>query len=134
MKNTMTGNRALLKIHGEVVGMGVQSANISDDFGLQDVDGLGDPETKEFVAGKVSHTVTLSTYFIYNKKLTDLGFVPKSDSYLISEEMEIEIQDKISGETLELYVGCKAASHERRYDKHAITGENATFRARHKAK
>lgn len=133
MKDTMTGNRVLLKLKGDVIGGGIcQNVNVNDDLGLQDVDGLGDPETLEFVTGKVSHTISLSRYFVYNKKLDDLGFVPKSEEYLSSGELEIEIIDKVSLQTVELYVGCKAASHSRSYGKHQISGEDVSFRARHK--
>jgi len=134
MKNTMTGNRALLKIKGQVVGSGVQNADFQDDLGLQDVDGLGSPFTQELVTGKVSYSINLSTYFIYNKKLIDLGFVPTSDDVLTSGELEIELIDNVTGETLELYTGCKAANHSRQYGKHVISGESATFRALRKLK
>lgn len=133
MKNTMTGNRVLLKIKGQKVGFGtVQDASFSDDFGLQDVDGIGTPEAQELVTGKVSHTISLSKYFIAGKTLQKLGFVPTSDDYLTSGELEIEVSDKVSGVPLELYTGCKAATHARQYNKHVISSENVTFRALHK--
>jgi hypothetical protein len=134
MKNTMTGNRALLKIKGVTVGSGVQSADFQDDFGLQDVDGLGSPETQELVVGKVSYSVSISSYFIYNKNLIALGFVPETNDILTSGELEIEIIDNVTGTTLEHYVGCKAASHSRNYGKHGIAGQNASFRALTKIK
>jgi hypothetical protein len=101
---------------------------------LQDVDGLGSPETQELVPGKLGHSISLSRYFIYNKKLTDLGLVPGSDEVLTSGALEIEVIDNVAGQTLELYTGCKAASHSRSYGKHVVSGENATFRALHKSK
>jgi len=130
----MTGNRALLKIKGQTVGVGVvQSCNIADDFGLQRVSGLGFEEAVELVTGEVSHTVSLEKYFMYNKKLNDLGFAPKSNEYLTSGELEIEIIDRISQQTMELYTGCKAANHNRNYTKHTVTAESATFFALHKS-
>lgn len=133
MKNTMTGNRALLKIRGETVGAGIcGSANFSDDFGLQDIDGLGQAESSELVIGKVSHSFSLSKFFVYNQKLIDLGYVPNSTEYLTSGALEIEILDNISGQTLEHYVGCKAASCGRSYGKHSPVVEDASFRAIHK--
>lgn len=134
MKNTMTGNRALLKLRGQTIGGGVQNIDFSDDYGLQDVDGIGSPETQELVVGKMTHTINLSRFFIYNKKLIDLGLVPNSDEVLTSGDLEIEVIDNVSGTTLELYTGCKVASGTRNYSKHAITSEAATFRALHKAK
>lgn len=134
MQNTMSGNRVLLKLAGKTIGGGVQNVNFSDDHGLQDVDGLGSPETQELVPGKLTHTISLSSFFIYNKKLTDLGFVPTSDEVLTAGGLEIEVIDNVSGETLELYTGAKVASYSRQYSKHALSGMDATFRALHKSK
>ena len=132
MKNTMHGNRVLLKFGGKVVGDGVQSVDPADDFGLQDVDGLGNPEAVELVPGKVVHTITLSKFFVYNKRLIDTGFVPTSEQYLMPPEFEVEILDRVSGETVELYTQCKLASYARSYGKHVISVENATIRSLHK--
>lgn len=134
MKDTLTGNRVLLKIRGQVVGAGVQNVDVQDNFGLQDVDGLGSPFTQELVVGKITHSISLSNYRVSGKALDKLGFVPADDDWMTGGEMEIEVIDKISGETQELYLGCKAESHSRSYAKHVISGENATFRALKKAK
>jgi hypothetical protein len=129
MKNTMTGNRVLLKLAGKVVGSAVQNVDMQDDLGLQDVDGLGEAEAMELVVGKVTHTISLSKYFIAKQSLIELGYVPEAGAYLTSGELSIEIIDKSSGQTIEHYSGCKAASHSRTYGKHTISSENVTFRA-----
>lgn len=130
--NTMTGNRALIKIGGTVIGF-AQNVDIQDDFGLQDVDSMGDPETKEFVVGKISHTISGSRYHVSAKSLRQLGLVPTTEEWLTAPELEIEIQDAVSFATVETYVGCKFATHSRTYTKHSIVGENFTIKARHKA-
>lgn len=131
--NTMTGNRAILKIGGVAVAIGfIQNVNVNDDFGLQDVDGLGEEESVELVTGKVSHSISMSKLFPYNKKLTDLGYVPEKANYLIGNEFEIEILDKLGQKTLELYTGAKVASYGRSYGKHAVCMEDVQFRAIHK--
>ncbi len=132
MKGTMTGNRVLLKLKGKTIGGGTQNADFNDDFGLQDVDGLGDPEVQELVIGKVTHTISISRMFIHNKKLIDLGLVPTSDEYLNSGELEIEVLDKVTQAPVEVYEGCKIANWSRRYNKHVTSSESATFRARHR--
>lgn len=133
MKNTMTGNRALLKINGTAIGAGIiQSANVSDDLGMQRISGLGNAEAVELVPGEVTHTITMNKFFVYNQKLVDLGYLPNSKTYLTSGEMDIEIIDNVSGQTLEHYTGCKIASSGRDYGKHAPTSEQATFFALHK--
>lgn len=129
----MTGNRALLKLKGQTIGAGiVQNVEINDDLGLQDIDGIGNPESIELVVGKLSHTISLSKFFVYNKKLKELGYMPEAKDYLTSGEMDIEIIDNVTSTTLEHYTGCKMATSSRSYGKHAPTNENATFRALHK--
>ena len=132
MENTLTGNRVLLRIAGKTVGAGVQNVDFQDDFGLQDVDGLGEAETQELVVGAVRHTINLSTYRVSSKSLVELGFIPTSTEWLTSGALEIEVIDSLTSVTQEHYTGCKAASHSRSYAKHVICGESATFRALHK--
>lgn len=135
MKNTMTGNRALFKIKGVAVAAGiVQSVNVSDDFGMQRISGLGSAEAVELVIGEISHTISVNKFFGYNQKLKDLGYVPESRDYLTSGEMDMEILDNISGATLEHYTGCKAANAGRDYSKHGPSSESVTFFALHKEK
>lgn len=132
MLNTMTGNRALFKIRGETIGV-AQNVNCSDDFGLQDVDGLGDVEAQELVVGKITHTISGEKYFVSSNTLRKLGLVPTSEEWLTAPELEIEIIDSANGETIELYTGAKFATHSRKYNKHTISGEDFTIRARNKS-
>jgi hypothetical protein len=134
MKNTMTGNRALFKVDGQIVGSGVQNVDFNDDHGLQDVDGIGSAFTQELVPGKASYSITLSQYFISGKNLIASGIVPDAKELLTSGLLEIELIDNVTGATLEHYTGARTATHSRQYGKHAISGENATFRAMNKLK
>jgi hypothetical protein len=128
----MTGNRALFKIKGQTVGA-AQNVSCSDDFGLQDVDGLGDVEAVELVVGKITHTISGEKYFVNADTLRALGIVPTSAEWLTAPELEIEIIDTVSGGTVELYTGAKFATHSRKYSKHTIVGEDFTIRAMHKS-
>lgn len=132
MKNTATGNRALLKIKGETIGV-VQNISVDDNFDLQSVEGLGDVETQEFVVGLVSHNINGEKYFVSADTLRKLGFVPTSEEWLTAPELELEVIDTVTGTTIELYTGCKFNTHQRRYTAHRITGESFTMRARHKS-
>lgn len=131
-KETMTGNRAVFKIAGTVIGL-AQSVEVSDDFGLQEVDGLGQIEVQELVPGKLTHRISGSSYFVSNKNLRQMGLVPESGDWLSSPEFEVEIQDAVTFTTVESYVGCKFATHSRSYGKHQITGQSFQIYARHKA-
>ena len=133
LKNVMTGNMALLKINGVTFGGGiVGNANVSDDLGLQDIDGIGQAESVELVTGAVKHTFSLSKFFVVGKTLASLGYLPGSNDYLTSGALEVEILSNIDGTTLEHYTGVKLASSSRSYGKHAPATEDAQFRALHK--
>jgi len=131
MRNTMTGNRALFKIKGVTIGA-AQNVTISDDFGLQDVDGLGDVEAQEIVVGKMTHTISGERYFVSSANLSQLGLVPGVQEWLTAPELEVEIIDSVTNQTIEHYTGCKFGTHSRKYTKHMITGEDFTIRAMHK--
>jgi len=129
----MTGNRAILKIGGVAVAIGVvQNINVSDDFGLQRVSGLGHEEAIETVTGEVTHSISMSKCFVYNKKMTDLGYVPEQPDYLTRPEFEVEIMDKLGQKTLELYTGAKVATYSRSYGKHTLCIEDLSIIAIHK--
>ena len=130
--NVMTGNRVILKINGAAVGFGVQNVDFQDSFGLQDVDGIGQAESFEMVVGKITHTISLSSYNIAGNDLIKQGFVPTADDWMTAGVVDIEVLDKITGQTIELYTGCRADSHSRSYAKHSLSGQNASFRAIHK--
>lgn len=132
MKGTMTGNRAIFKIKGQTVGA-AQNVSCSDDFGLQDIDELGNPESVELVVGKIGHTISGEKYFVNADTLRTLGIVPSSEQWLTAGDLEVEIIDTVTGTTLELYTGCKFASHSRNYTKHTVVGESFTIRSLHKA-
>lgn len=131
MQGTMTGNRALFKINGEVIGA-AQNVTVTDDFNLQEADGLGDVETQELLVGKLTHRIDGEKYFVNSDTLLKLGLVPQSDSWLTAPELTIELIDSVTGATIENYVGCKFNSHSRRYGKHQIVGESFSMLARHK--
>ena len=129
--NTATGNRVLLKIKGEIVGT-CQNVSFDDDFGLQEVDGLGDVEVQEHVVGKLTHRISGEKYFVAGNTLQKLGFVPTSAEWLTAPELTVEVIDTVSGSTVENYTGCKFNTHSRRYTKHTVTGENFQIFARHR--
>jgi hypothetical protein len=132
MKNTATGNRVLLKLKGETIGI-CQNVSFDDNYDLQDVSGLGDVETQEHVVGHITHQISGEKYFVAADTLRKLGHVPTSEEWLTAPELEVEVIDTVSGTTVELYTGCKFNTHNRRYTAHRISGENFQIKARHKS-
>lgn len=133
VKNTVHGNRAVLKLDGEVIGI-VQNVDFNDSFGLQKLSGIGDREGQELVDGETDYSFNFTKSFVYGDRLVDKGFHPTSTNPLTGVEFEMEIYDKISGRTLEYYSGCKINTVGRSYGKHAIVMENASGMALSKLK
>lgn len=134
MKNTMTGNRALFKIDGKIVGSGVQNVNFQNDHGLQAVSGLGSAMPQEHVVGQIDYTITLDSFFIHNKMLEDQGIVPDENEVLTAGTLDIELIDNVTGTVLKHYTGCTVASYSSSFAKHSIAGQNATFKALNRIK
>lgn len=131
VKNTATGNRVILKYGGEAIGT-VQNCSFTDDFSLQEADGMGDLEVQEHVPGKITHRIDFEKYFVAADTLQKLGMVPTSDEWMTAPELSIEVIDTVTKQTVESYTGVKFNSHTRRYTKHQITGETGSCVARHR--
>lgn len=130
MSNVLTGNKVNILINGNIIGGGniLQSVGLDTDYGLQDVDGIGTPLTQAHEVGKVVHSITLDKFVISKKNLVNLGYAPDDENLLNSNIIDIEIvNDK--GEVEMILKGCSCANHRITITKHAIIGENATFRA-----
>ena len=126
----LTGNKVNIRINGELVGAGIlQSVTGDTDYGLQDVDGIGSPLSSSFEIGKVSHSITLDKYIISKKSLVSLGYAPDDENLLVTTPIDLEIINK-SGEVEVIYKSASCANHRLSITKHAIIGENATFRSR----
>ena len=131
MGNTLTGNKVNILINGQIIGSGVQSVGADTDFGLQDADGIGSALPYEHIVGKVTHSITLEKYVISKENLIALGYVPNDETLLTSGTIDIAVVGK-DGTPEFVYVNCSAANHRMNIVKHAISGENATFRALNK--
>lgn len=131
LKDTMNGNRGLIKFGGQPVGI-IQDITCADNSNQQSVDGMGSLETLEWVPGLQAYQISGSRYFGSAQDLQKLGLVPNSNEVLTAPEFEVEVIDRISGATLELYTGCKFNTHERRYSKHVIASESFSIVSRHK--
>jgi len=132
VRNTMTGNRGLIKFDGQTIAL-IQNIRVSDNSNQQSVDGIGDIETQEWVPGLQQYNISGDRYFGAAQDLQKIGIVPGSTAILTAPEFEVEIQDNVTFKTLEHYTGCKFNTHERQYAKHVVSSESFSIVARHKA-
>jgi hypothetical protein len=123
----MTGNRVRIKYKGQYIGYGVQNVSFQRSYGLQRVDGLGGGKALELVPGEINYTCNLSSFYIPQQRLDDLKIVDSAEEIMTSTGIDIEIQDNVSGRTLDHYIGCKCNTYTTNYGKFAICGQDASF-------
>jgi hypothetical protein len=123
----MTGNRVRLKYKGQYIGYGVQNVSFQDSYGLQRVDGVGSGKAQELVPGEINFTINLSSFYVPKQRLDDLGIVDTPETIMTSVGIDIEVQDNVTNQTMEHYIGCKCNTYNRNYPKFAISGQDATF-------
>ena len=124
----MSGNRALIRFQGNVIGVGATSSSHDDDFGVQEIRQLGSAKPAELQDGAHRFTVTLSAHFIPGKALSDMGFA-NEDEFYEGNEVDIELVDRVTGQVLERYVKCRRTRKSRNYPANAPSTESITFMA-----
>jgi hypothetical protein len=120
----ITGNHVIMTINGKTIGL-MSNVTITDEVEMQRIVGIGDSTAVELVPGDVSYVISGDRYMAQTEALRDLGLVPENPAdWLTFSGLHIEVVDRINGKTLEHYSGCKFTHHTRKYEKHAIVGEN----------
>lgn len=124
-----SANRYALVIGGTVIGL-AQSVDMRDDYSPEAVSGIGDIHAMEYVPTMARHTVSMDEVVLNTKSLREVGITAENgDDILNGNVFDIEVQDKLTGETMRKYIGCSYASGGVQVRKHAIIVSNATFNA-----
>ncbi|WP_293372298.1 hypothetical protein [Nevskia sp.] len=126
---TLTGNRIVVEIDGQFVGL-LQSCRGSDDYGLQPVSGIGDIHAQEYTPGMARHTLSVSGMTLIRANLRRLGlFTEDGDGALRGLVFDIVYYSKDTNEALRTYRKCSFASGDIDVSKHAIVMQSGTFMA-----
>lgn len=120
-----TGNTALIKIDGVAVGR-AQGFNPSTDYGTQGVYELGTIMPVEHVYLRYEGRISFERFMMRRENLASLGYVGLGEDILKKDIIDIEVQDKETGETIAAYRGCTFANYDARHQANAIAGESAT--------
>jgi hypothetical protein len=124
-QQTLTGNIVLLRIAGEIVGR-AQSADFDDDFGVEQVSGIGDLEPQEHVSMRMTHTCAINKFVISRKSLQQIGTVPVDERILTMGVIDIEVLSK-DNKLIKKIESCTCQNYRLSVNAHAIVGENATW-------
>lgn len=120
-----TGNTALIKIDGVAVGR-AQGFSPSTDFGTQGVYEIGTIMPVEHVYLRYEGRISFERFMMRKENLALLGYVGLGEDILKKHIIDIEVQDKETGETITVYRGCTFANYDATYRANAISGENAS--------
>ena len=124
--NTFSGARARFKINGNIVGFaGGVSGSESIDY--EPVDVIDLLEVREWVPVAYRATLNAQVFRVIGSSLKALGIFPTEENILTSGDLTCTVEDKLSGNTMAQFEGCKAQEHSFDITARGIVSENVTF-------
>lgn len=124
-----TANRIAILLDGQQVGA-LQSVRFSDDYGLEQVYGIGDIDPLESVPTAARYSISVSNVVLKSASLRSRGIVPENGSAALAGLVfDIEQYDKDTGDLLRKYESCSYASGDVDVTKNAIIMSSAQFMA-----
>ncbi len=124
--NVFSGARAIFQIKGATVAFaGGVSGSESIDY--EPVDVLDLLEVREFVPVAYRATLNAQIFRVIGQSLKQLGIFPTIENILETGDLDCAVQDKISGDTMALFLGCKAQEHSFDISARGLVSENVTF-------
>lgn len=128
-QKTQTGNRIIVKLDGEQVGL-IQSVRMNDDYAPEPASGIGDIHVQEYVPTMARHSLNVSNMVLKTDNLRTKGLTPENaDAMLQGLVFDIEVYDKDTSKLVRKYIGCSYASGDLEVSKHTIVMSNAMFNA-----
>lgn len=121
-----SGARSRFKIDGSVVGF-ASGVSGSESVDLEPVDVLDLLEVREYVPVAYRATLSAQLFRLIGKSLKQQGVFPTEENILTSGDLTCTIEDKLTGETMAQFEGCKAQEHSFDITARGIVSENVTF-------
>lgn len=120
------GHTIIIKIKGEAVGR-IQGGDGRRSFGQEGVYEIGSIMPQEYVPLRYEGNFTVDRFYVSKRDLAKSGMAAVGEEILKMDILDIEVQDKITGETIRVYEGCSIQDYSESFRANAISGENATF-------
>lgn len=123
----LTQARAILKINGEVIGSS-NSCSYRIDATMDDVQPMGNVEAVGYVTTSVRYSGDISFFKMVDKGLRDMGYFPANGRQWITfSELEMELEDLITNETIEQLTGVKFSGMSIGFAQGVLTMEDCSF-------
>lgn len=124
-QTVVSGNTVLIKYKGVTVGR-AQSLDGRRSFGTEGVYEIGSIMPQEHVQLRYEGSFTLERYLIKGTDLAKAGVAALGAEILDRDELDIEVIDRLSNQTIRCYRGCTISDYSENFRTGAISGENTT--------
>lgn len=123
---TLSGSRVRFKVDGNVIGFaGGVSGSESIDY--EPVETLDLLEVREYVPVAYKATLNCQIFRVVGNSLKAAGIFPTQENILTSGDLTCSAEDRITGETVAQFEGCKAQEHSFDFAARGIVSENVTW-------
>jgi hypothetical protein len=124
--NVFSGARARFKVDGAIVGF-AGNVSGSESIDYEPVDVLDLLEVREFVPVAYRATLNAQVFRVIGSSLKALGIFPVEENILTSGDLTCTVEDRLTGNTMAQFEGCKAQEHSFDISARGIVSENVTF-------
>lgn len=124
--NTFSGARAIFLINSVPLGFAGNCSG-SENVEHQPVDVLNLLEVREFVPVAYTATLSANIFRVVGQSLKALGIMPTQNNIITSPDLEVAIQDKVTGATIQLFQGVRCAGHNWDIGARGIVSEGVEF-------
>lgn len=120
------GHTINIKLKGNVIGK-IQSGEGRRSFGQEGVYEIGSIMPTEHVPLRYEGGFTVDRFYVRKADLASMGLAAVADDILNMDVIDIEVLDKVTGETVRVYEGCSLQEYTESFRVNAIAGENASW-------
>ena len=126
MNSVHAGHTIKIKIDKQEVGR-IQSGEGRRSFGQEGVYEIGSIMPQEHVPLRYEGGFTVDRFYVRKKDLKQLGLASVGEEILQKDVIDIEVEDKQTGDIVRVYEGCSLQDYSENFRVNAISGENASF-------
>lgn len=122
-----SGNRVAVVFDGKQIGA-MQSARMTDDYGLEPVYGIGDINPIENVPTAARYSLSCQNVVLRKGAMRAAGLIPENGNEVLQGLVfDVEVYDKDDGSLIRKHVGCSYTSGDIDFQRNAIIMASAQF-------
>lgn len=124
--NTFSGARAVFLVNSVPTAYAGNTSG-SEMVEHQPVDVLNLLEVREFVPVAYTATLSANIFRVVGQSLKQQGIMPNQNNIITSPDLEVAIQDNVTGATMQLFQGVRCAGHNWDISARGIVSESVEF-------